>query len=195
MMQGFSKRVFTARLFFNDLGFLISNLPKIIRIFVFNQKPEHLIEKIVIVTDAVNGCIYCSWMDAKLAMRSGISEDEIRNLLKLEFHTNASPYELNALLYAQHYAETNRHPDPEMTKNLFDSYGEKIANDIIVAIRMVTFGNLYFNTWLAVISRFRGKPAPNSSVVFELIYFVLNSIIVLPFVILRRLDSKSIGLA
>lgn len=141
MKQGFSKRIFTARLFFNDLGFLIWNAPKIISVFLIRRNPEHLIEKILIVTDAVNGCIYCSWMDAKLAMRSGVSEDEIRNLLKLEFHTDASPYELNALLYAQHYAETNRRPDPEMTKDLFDSYGEKIANDILVAIRMVTFGN------------------------------------------------------
>ena len=194
MEQIFSKKIFTARLFLSDLGYLILHLPTIIKIFVLNRKPEHLIEKIVMVTDAVNGCIYCSWMDAKLAMRSGVSEDEIRNLLKLEFYTDASPYELNALLYAQHYAETNRRPDPEMTKDLFDSYGEKIANDILVAIRMVTFGNLYFNTWLAVISRFKGKPAPDSNVVFELAYFLFNSVIIVPFVILRKLDKKAIGL-
>ena len=119
-------------------------------------------KKILIVTDAVNGCIYCSWMDAKLAIRSGISEDEVRNMLKLEFHTDASESELNALLFAQHYAETNRHPDP------------------------------YFNTWGAVLSRFRGNPAPDSNVIFELIYALLNFIIIVPFVILRKLDRKAI---
>ena len=159
---------------------------------MIRRNPEHLIEKILIVTDAVNGCIYCSWMDAKLAIRSGISEDEVRNMLKLEFHTDASEYELNALLFAQHYAETNRKPDPEMTKKLFDYYGEKTARDIILAIRTVTFGNLYFNTWGAVLSRFRGNPAPNSNVVFELIYALLNFIIIVPFVILRKLDRKAI---
>lgn len=192
MKQRFSKKIFTAGLFFNDLGFVIWNLPTIIKIFVLKRKPERLIEKIVMVTDAVNGCIYCSWMDAKLAIRSGISEEEIRNILKLEFHTDVSPYELDALLYAQHYAETNRNSNPEMTAKLFDTYGKEIATDIIVAIRMVTFGNLYFNTWLAVIGRLKGNPAPDSNVIFETVYFLLNFIIILPFVVLRKLDKKAI---
>jgi hypothetical protein len=195
MKIGFTKRIFTAGLFFNDLGFLIWNLPKIIKVFTNKQNPKHLIEKILIVTDAVNGCIYCSWLDAKLAIKSGISEDEINNMLKLQFHTNASASELNALLFAQHFAETNRNPDPEMTNKLFDYYGEKTAKNIILAIRTVTFGNLYFNTWGAVISRFKGNPAPNSNVVFEMFYFILNFIIILPFIILRKLDKKAIGIA
>ena len=192
MTHGFTKRIFTASLFFSDLGFLLWNLPKIITVFSKKQDPKQLIEKILIVTDAVNGCIYCSWLDAKLAVKSGISEEEIINLLKLEFHTDASESELNALLFAQHFAETNRNPDPEMTNKLFEFYGEKTAKNIILAIRAVTFGNLYFNTWGAIISRFKGNPAPNSNVIFEMVYFLLNFMIITPFVILRKLDKKAI---
>ena len=191
MTHGFTKRIFTASLFFSDLGFLLWNLPKIIAVFSKKQDPKQLIEKILIVTDAVNGCIYCSWLDAKLAVKSGISEEEIKNLLKLEFHTDASESELNALLFAQHFAETNRNPDPEMTNKLFEFYGEKTAKNIILAIRAVTFGNLYFNTWGAIISRFKGNPAPNSNVIFEMVYFLLNFMIITPFVILRKLDKKA----
>ena len=193
MKKGFKKRIFTARLFFNDLGFLIWNFPKIIRVFTNKQNPKQLFEKILIVTDAVNGCIYCSWLDAKLAIKSGISKEEINNMLNLQFHTDASESELNALLFAQHFAETNRNPDPEMTNKLFDYYGEKTAKNIILAIRTVTFGNLYFNTWGAIISRFKGNPAENSNVIFEMVYFLLNFIIILPFIILRKLDKKAIG--
>lgn len=160
--------------------------------FTNKQKPKQLFEKIVIVTDAVYGCIYCSWLDAKLAIKSGISEAEIINMFQLQFHSNATEFELPALLYAQHYAETNRKPDLEMTKGLFNFYGEKTAKQIILMIRTVTFGNLYFNTWGAVISRFRGNPAPKSSVIFEFLYFLFNSWIILPFVILRKLDKKLI---
>jgi len=195
MKKGFAKRIFTARLFFNDLGFLIWNSPRIISALTSKQNPKHLFEKIFIVTDAVNGCIYCSWLDAKLAIKSGMSEEEISNMMKLQFHTSASESELNALLFAQHFAETNRNPDPEMTKKLFEYYGEKTGKSIILAIRAVTFGNLYFNTWGAVISRFKGLPAPDSNVIFEMVYFLLNFIIILPFVILRKLDKKAIGLA
>lgn len=193
MKKGFKKRIFTARLFFNDLGFLIWNLPKIIRVFTNKQNPKQLFEKILIVTDAVNGCIYCSWLDAKLAIKSGISEEEINNMMKLQFQTDVSESELNALLFAQHFAESNRNPDPEMTNKLFDYYGEKTAKNIILAIRTVTFGNLYFNTWGAIISRFKGNPAENSNVMFETVYFLLNFIIILPFIILRKLDKKAIG--
>lgn len=193
MNQKFTKRIFTAGTFFNDLGFLLWNLPKIVLLLTSKQAPHQLIEKIFIVTDAVNGCIYCSWLDAKLAMKSGISEEEIKNMLNLEFHTNASEYELPALLYAQHYAETNRHPDPELTRELFDFYGEKTMLDIMLAIRAVTFGNLYFNTWRAAVSRFKGRPAANSNAVFEVVYFLLNFVIVLPFILLRKLDKKAMG--
>lgn len=194
MKKGFSKRIFTARLFFTDLAFLVWNFPKIVRIFTSRQNQNQLFEKVLVVTDAVNGCIYCSWLDAKLALKSGISEEEILNMMKLQFHTNASVSEVNALLFAQHYAQSNRNPDPEMVNQLFTHYGEKTASDIILTIRVVTFGNLYFNTWGAAISRFKGNPAPNSSVVFELAYLLLNFIIILPFVILRKLDKHAIGL-
>lgn len=195
MEHGFSKWIFTASLFFKDLGFMIWNLPKIASLFARKQKPERLIEKILIVTDAVNGCIYCTWMDAKLAVKSGISEEEIKNMMQLQFHADASEAELNALLFAQHYAESNRNADPSMTKKLFEYYGDKTANNIILPIRTVTFGNLYFNTWGAIISRFKGKPAAGSNVIFEMFYFLFNFIIILPFIVLRKLDKNAIGIA
>lgn len=190
----FTKRIFTAKSFFSELGFVVWNLPGILRVFLSKRDAKHLYEKAVIVTDAVNGCVYCSWLDAKLAMKRGISEEEIKDMLKLQFHTSVNDYELTALLFSQHYAETNGIPEPEMTSELFDFYGDKVAKDIILIIRATTFGNLYFNTWGAVISRFRGRPAPNSNVFFEIAYFLLNSIIILPVVIVRKLDSKAIGL-
>jgi len=193
MKHKFTKKIFTAKLFVGDLGFLLWNAPKIIKVFVGKQNPEHLLEKILIVTDAVNECSYCSWIDAKLALKSGVSEAEINNMLNLQFHTHAAGNEIQALLYAQHYAESNRHPDPDMTRKLFDYYGEKTADHIILAIRAVTFGNLYFNTWGAIISRLKGQPAENSNVVFEIAYFLLNFIIILPFTILKKLDKKAIG--
>jgi len=193
MKPGFTKRIFTTRSFFSNLGFLIWNSPGIVRVFINKHDHKQLIEKILIVTDAVNGCIYCSWLDARLAIRSGISESEIHNMMNLEFHADASEYELNALLYAQHYAETNSNPVPEMTGRLFEYYGDNTARDIILAIRAVTFGNLYFNTWRAILSRFKGNPAPGSNLIFETVYFILNFIIIMPFVILRKLDKNAIG--
>lgn len=193
--QGFDKKIFTAGLFLSDIGYLIWNLPKIAGAFRNKDITRKFTEKIMNVTTAVNGCVYCSWFHAKQAIDSGISEEEVRNMMKLQFHADASDFELMALLYAQHFAETNRNPDRNMTKRLYDYYGEKTALHIILMIRIIFFGNLYANTWDAVISRFKGKPAANSSIIFEIVYFLMNFIIMVPLMIIVRKDKKTINTA
>lgn len=167
----FDKKIFTAEIMAKDIGFLLLNSPKIIEVIRDKKITRAFIEKIMTVTTAVNGCVYCTWFHAKQAIESGISEEEVRNMLNLQFQADATEFETMALLYAQHFAETNRNPDPAMTKKLFDYYGEKTANQITLFIRMIFFGNLYGNTWEAVLSRFRGVPAPNSNIIFEFVYF------------------------
>jgi len=191
MDQGYSKRIFTAKTFFKELGFLIWNALRLIQLFT-NKRIEKLIGKILIVTDAVNECKYCSWMDAKLAIKNGVSEEEVKNMLKLEFETNVSDYELPALVFAQDYAENHGMVGADMLQTLTENYGEKLAKDLLLAIRAVTFGNLYFNTWGAFPSRLKGNPATNSNLLFEVLYFICNFIIVVPFIILKKLDRNTI---
>jgi AhpD family alkylhydroperoxidase len=147
------------------------------------------IEKIMTVTTAVNGCVYCAWFHAKQAVAAGISAAEIQNMLLLQFQADATEFELTGLLYAQHFAETNRRPDPAMTHNLFAVYGAETAQHIILFIRMIFLGNLYGNTWDAVLSRFKGAPAKNSSVLFELAFFLLNAPVMFPTMLLMRRDE------
>jgi AhpD family alkylhydroperoxidase len=186
----FDKKIFTAKIFFGDLGFLIWNFPKIIVAMRDQKMTRTFVEKIMTVTSAVNGCIYCSWFHAKQAVNSGITKEEVKNMMELQFHADAKEYELMALLYAQHFAETNRQPDPEMTKKLFDYYKDKTAKHIILVIRMISFGNLYGNTWDAVISRLKGKPAPYSNILFEIFYFLLNFLIMVPAMFIIKKDKK-----
>ena len=101
-------------------------------------------------------------------------------MLNLQFHSDASDFEMLALLYAQHYAETNRNPDKEMTEKLMNFYGEKTAKHIILIIRMIFFGNLSGNTFDAFLSRFKGKKAPKSNIIFEFFFFILNIPFLLP---------------
>ncbi|MEW6242582.1 MAG: carboxymuconolactone decarboxylase family protein, partial [Chloroflexota bacterium] len=42
-------------------------------------------------------------------------------------------------------------------------YGQDTAEDILAYLRMITFGNLLGNTFDALLSRLKGKPAPDSS--------------------------------
>jgi len=189
MDQDFHKRIFTAGTFFEDIGYLIIHTPQIIAASHDKEIGKAFQEKIMTVVTAINGCTYCTWFHARVAVESGISEDELKNLLNLQFQTDAAEREIPALLYAQHYAETNRNPTPEMTEELYSFYGEKTALHIILFIRMIFFGNLSGNTWDAVMSRLKGKPAKNSSVFFEFFFFLFSFIFMMPAMIIVKKGS------
>jgi len=192
MNKAFTKRIFTPKTYFIELVFLGKNIFKILKIFTNKNTNNKLTEKILMVISVANDCKYCIWLDVNLAEKRGVTASEIQQLLNLNLDSEIPEQELNALIYAQHYAESNGKPNPIMTQNLFDFYGNNEAKKILLTIRAEMFGNLYFNTWKAFISRLKGKPAPNSNVIFELLFAICNSIIVIPFVLIKRLEKKKI---
>jgi len=182
----FTRRIFTSDLFLKDIGYLFYMSPRIICALRDKQITRAFVEKIMTVVTAVNGCTYCSWFHAKQAVASGMTEEEVKNIFNLQFHADASEFEMVALLYAQHFAETNRQADDEMTEKLFDHYGENTAKHIILFIRMIFFGNLTGNTWDAVLSRLKGIPAQHSNIIFEFIFFLLSFWFMIPAILITR---------
>ncbi len=180
MNQNFNRKIYTFKLLMSDLRFLISNIPKISAAMKNKKIGKAFMEKIMTVVTAVNGCSYCAWFHAKQSLASGISENEVKKMLNLQFKADAKDFEVLALLYAQHYAETDRNPEPEMTEKLNNFYGEITANHIFLIIRMIYFGNLTGNTFDAFLSRLKGKKALKSNVVFEFFFFLVNIPILLP---------------
>lgn len=102
-------------------------------------------ERLMLAVTAVNDCRYCSYFHAKEALRANLSESEIRQML--EGHLDQAPTdELPALLYAQHWAETDGRPDPTARQTVYDTYGPDKADAIEVVLRMIRTGNLGGNT-------------------------------------------------
>jgi AhpD family alkylhydroperoxidase len=178
--HGFERRILTFKSLLQDLKFLTLSFPQIVLLLRDEKITRQSVEKIMTVVSAVNGCTYCSWFHARTAALSGISKEEVKSMLNLQFEADASDFELLGLLYAQHYAETNRNPDKEMTEKLFEFYGDKLASRIILVIRMIFFGNLIGNTFDAFLSRLKGNKAQNSNAVFEFFFFMANAPFMLP---------------
>jgi AhpD family alkylhydroperoxidase len=176
----FDKRIFTPASLLRDLGFLLGRLPALVGAVRNPDIGSAFVEKIMIVVTAINGCVYCSWFHAGRAVAAGLGDHEIHDLFELQFAASASERELPALLYAQHYAETNRRPDPEMKARLVAFYGEKTAADIELLIRMIFFGNLLGNTFDAFPARLAGRPAANGSAVFEAFFYLATAWFMLP---------------
>ena len=144
MNDNFGKRIYAPSLFARDILYLASHLPEILGAVRSKSVSRKFAEKIMTVITAVNGCVYCQWFHGRQALSNGISMEELSELVNLQFHSHASPYEAPALIYAQHYAETDRNPEPEMTRKLEDFYGEETASHILVFIRLI-----YLAIWQA----------------------------------------------
>jgi len=143
-------RLFTRRIYrrpaelLEDFRFIWERRPMIRRAMRELISPAFR-ERLMMVVTEVNGCRYCSYYHARMALRADISQDELWSLLSGSIPSNAPPEELPALAYAQHWAESNTHPDPETRQRLVEIYGEEKAEAIEIVLRMVRSGNLLGN--------------------------------------------------
>lgn len=119
-------------------------------------------EKIMLAVTQVNGCRWCHYAHARLALTSGVTPDELHRLMALALG-DFPPEEAVALAFAQHYAESADRPDPAAWQRVVETYGPATAGDILTLIRMITIGNLLGNTFDAFLSRLRGQPNPAST--------------------------------
>lgn len=136
----------------------------------------------MMVVTAVNGCSYCSWFHARTSLGMGMDKKEVVALLNLQFDSDATDYEMVGLLYAQHYAETEKKPDNDMRAKLSAFYGETTATHLCYLLRVISFGNLQGNTFDAFLSRLKGKPAEKSNVLFEGLFFIVHAPFFLPLI-------------
>jgi AhpD family alkylhydroperoxidase len=106
----------------------------------------------MLAVTAVNGCRYCSYFHTKQALKSGITAAEISSLLSGDV-ANCPQDEAVAVVYAQHWAESNTHPEPEAVQILQQTYGRQKTEAIHLILRMIRMANLLGNSWDYLIYR------------------------------------------
>lgn len=147
----FNKRYYNnPGLFWNDFRFPFQNRDKMKLAMSGSLVSPAFRERLMLAVTAVNGCRYCSYFHAKEALKTGLSETEIR-AMQDGIVDNAPAVELPALLYAQHWAESNAQPDPDIRQKLVAAYGSQTAEAIDAVLRIIRMGNLLGNTtdyWL-----------------------------------------------
>ena len=145
-MKPFPRRTYRSpRAFFSDLGFILRRRRQVHTAFRQHLSPAFR-ERLMLAVTAVNACRYCSYFHAGEALRSGVPSDQLAELLAGDIPAAAPPEERVALLYAQHWAEHDAYPDPEVTQRLLDTYGPAQTEAIYLALRMIRMGNLLGNS-------------------------------------------------
>jgi AhpD family alkylhydroperoxidase len=103
-------------------------------------------ERLMLVVTEVNGCRYCRTFHASEALKVGITDSELAQLLAGQIPTDAPAKEIPAMVYARYWAESGAQPDPEDDQELMSVYGEDKATAIHIVLRMIRMGNLLGNT-------------------------------------------------
>lgn len=156
----FEKRLTSTKVFYGYLSDVIANFSAIRS--AKSKLGEQFQNRILLAVTQVNGCRYCSYLHTKHALESGMSEEEIKSLLAGEVG-DINDNESVALIFAQHYAETQAHPDEESLQRLYEVYGNKKANAIIGIIQAIMAGNIHGISLDLLQSRLKAKADPESS--------------------------------
>jgi AhpD family alkylhydroperoxidase len=188
----FDKRFFTLATFAASARTLFTHLDDLTGAFTQRRVSRAFSEKIMLAVTHVNGCRYCSYAHARMALQAGLSEPELHDLLSGDL-SHIPEHELVAVLFAQHYAEQADRYEAAAWQRLQEAYGLEAATEILVHIRVITFANLYGNTFDALLERLRLRPVAGSRFFEEVVVLTAGASVVplglfLGFVV-RRLHS------
>jgi len=173
-MGDFKKRIFIFRSYLSSQFKVLKDLPALISAKRAGRVSKEFEERLMLAVSAVNGCKYCVWFHTKLSLKHGLAQSEISSLLNKDIGDMSTSHEAVGILFAQHYAETGCNPDKEVTEKLYHTYGTETADDIMVFLQLITYGNLMGNTFSAFLSRLKGSKAPDSFVLSELLIFLIG---------------------
>lgn len=146
---------------------------------------EKFSERIMLAVTEVNKCEMCSYAHTKMALESGMTDEEIKKILCGECE-DIPTEELPAILFAQHYADSKCRPSQEAWEKIVNTYGETKANGILATIRIITIGNTFGIPLGSFTNRFKGKADKRSNIFYE-IGMIFAMLLFPPFVIIHSI--------
>jgi len=180
----FSKRIYTWPSFKIAVADIFGHMEDLRSAVKAGRVSRPFSEKIMLAVTRVNGCRYCAFGHSRVALSVGVPEAELQKIMAGELG-DFPEREAVALAFAQHYAESSCRPDPAAWQRFVNYYGDDTAQDILATMRMITFGNLYGNTFDALLSRLSGAPAVGSSLWSEL-GVILGVFLLVPGALIKR---------
>jgi AhpD family alkylhydroperoxidase len=97
-------------------------------------------ERIMLAVTEVNGCQMCSFVHTKLALKAGLSLDDIQELLSGEL-VGVPKEESLGVLFAKDYAFNHETIDQDFYNKLIETYGVRKARAILGVVEMITMTN------------------------------------------------------
>lgn len=187
------KRKFSLWELYRALVFVPRAMSKLIGNKKTKLVDDHFVERLQLAVTEVNGCPACSYQHTKMALKQGMSNEEISSFLS-GGDVFIKPEEGKAIMFAQHFADSRGHPRKYTYDAIVNEYGKKEAAIILSACQVMIAGNMYGIPYSAFLSRRNGKPYKNSSLFYET-GMLLAGILCLPLAIVHGFLRALIGLS
>ena len=169
------KRKFSLREMYRAVVFAPRAMSKLIGNKKSKLVDKNFVKRLQLAVTEVNGCAICSYGHAKMALRQGMSREEISSFLNGD-DNYIKPEEAKAILFAQHFADSRGYPKKYAYDSIVKEYGEEKAQIILSAAQMMITGNIYGIPFSAFQSRLKGKPYKDSSLFYELKMQILGAL-------------------
>jgi len=184
MVQMFNKRIYDAKEFFRFFSDAMASFSIIRKVRKEKLVSKAFQKRIMLVVTEVNGCQLCSYWHTREALKSGMPEEEIKNMLSGNLE-DIPKEEAVALFFAQHYAESAAHPDAQAWQRILEVYKEEKAEAILAFIKVIMMGNVYGIAVSALLNRLKGKPVKNSNFLHEL-GIIFGVVIFIPVLFIKK---------
>jgi len=188
------KRKFSLREMYRAVVFAPRAMSKLIGNKKSKLVDKNFVKRLQLAVTEVNGCAICSYGHAKMALRQGMSSEEINSFLGEEGSDNfIKVEESKAIMFAQHFADSRGYPKKYAYDSIVKEYGEEKAQIILSAVQIMIVGNMYGIPFSAFQSRLKGKPYKDSSLFYELKMLIIGFLF-LPIAIVNGFIRRFIGL-
>jgi len=123
-----------------EMIFLARRPRAVVRLLTGRSLDPAFRERLMLAVTQVNDCRFCSWMHAREAFKAGVDQAEINGLLDARFD-DAPDDQRPALLYVQHWAETQGDVAQEARRVARQRYGAERLAEIELTARFITVMN------------------------------------------------------
>ena len=164
-MERTRQRYFTFEEVWRELGSVLRHGRR--RREALSRLDGAFVQQLAVMVSQVNGCTVCVYEHGARALREGMSDADLAQLLSFEVG-ELPPDQAAALAFAQHYADSRGHVDPTVRERLAERYGELGAGDVEVIVEHLNFNSTATGTVESFTSRLRGRPVQGSELAAEL---------------------------
>ena len=173
-MTAYNKKMWTGGGCLADHKEVFKSLPSILGAYIgSNSVDPELNESVMVTVNSVNSCPYCEGLHGQLARMAGVENQE--QLMKASnLEECRSLVDDPAISYARIFAENDgRGPlVEEGFTALENATRPAYAKSVQALCWFLLWGSIGGNTINGFLVRFKGKSKPNSSVLFEAIFFL-----------------------